>query len=105
MSEKARKLRKNFTDAENALWQELRGRRFSDVKFRRQHPIGKYIADFACVERHLVIEVDGGQHAENSADLRRTARLNEKGWAVMRFWNDEVLLNRDGVLLRIREML
>ena len=101
--ENARHLRKNLTDAEQHLWRALRLRQILGVKFRRQHLIGPYIADFVCIERKLIIEVDGGQHAEQIAeDKARTAWLAAQGYRVMRFWNNEVLQNMDGVLEVIR---
>jgi very-short-patch-repair endonuclease len=103
---RARKLRKNLTDVENKLWSRLRGRQLSGVKFRRQHPIGPFIVDLCCVERGLVVELDGGQHAErNTADERRTRLVERFGYRVLRFWDNEVLSNLDGVLERINEVL
>ncbi|WP_040577243.1 DUF559 domain-containing protein [Methylopila sp. M107] len=103
--ETARRLRQNATDAERALWRLLRDRRLEGVEFRRQVPIGPYVADFACASARLVIELDGGQHAESQADARRDEALRRLGWRVARFWNDEALRNREGVLLRIAEDL
>jgi len=98
-NERARYLRKNMTDAERVLWMHLRDRRLDEYKFRRQHPIGHYIVDFVCLIEKLIIEVDGGQHAiESDGDERRTNYLNEKGYRVIRFWNNEVLLETDAVL-------
>jgi very-short-patch-repair endonuclease len=95
----AREMRRNFTDAENELWKHLRNRRTDGEKFRRQQPIGKYIADFICLERKLVVEVDGGQHGENVAyDSERTAWLESQGYRVLGFWNNEVLENVEIVL-------
>jgi very-short-patch-repair endonuclease len=103
---RARKLRKNLTDVENKLWSRLRGRQLSGVKFRRQYPIGPFIVDFCCVERRLVVELDGGQRAErNTADERRTRLVERFGYRVLRFWDNEVLSNFDGVLERINEVL
>ena len=103
---RARKLRENQTDVENKLWSELRGRQLSGVKFRRQHPIGPFIVDFCCVERGLVVELDGGQHVDRSAaDERRTRVLKRLGYRVLRFWDNEVLSNLDGVLERVSEVL
>ena len=102
MKAKARNLRKTQTDAEARLWQRLRNRRLANCKFRRQHPIGPYIADFVCIERRLVIEVDGGQHAaQEKKDNARTAYLESKGFRVVRFWNHDVLTEMDAVLERI----
>ena len=92
-----RQLRRTASVAENRLWYVLRNRGLGGWKFVRQLPIGPYIADFACREAALVIEVDGGQHAENGADEKRTEFLNAEGYSVLRFWNNDVLNNRDTV--------
>jgi very-short-patch-repair endonuclease len=100
----ARELRTHATDAEALLWRHLRARQLADLKFRRQHPLGGYVLDFACLEARLVVEVDGGQHAESSAaarDARRTQLIAAQGLRVLRFWNHEVLSNIDGVLQAI----
>jgi len=97
----ARELRQNQTDAEQLLWGLLRDRRFADKKFRRQHPVGRYILDFYCHELKLAIELDGGQHNEDAArqyDDERTRFLNEQGIRVIRFWNNQVLQETDSVL-------
>jgi len=118
----ARELRQRQTDAERALWTRLRSKQLEGVKFRRQQPLGPYIVDFASFEKRLIIEVDGGQHNDPSpcplpqgereqgegrvrGDEERTRWLNGKGYRVLRFWNNEVLLNMEGVLERIREAL
>ena len=80
------------------MWSAVRHRRLSRYRFRRQHPIGPYIVDFACTEHALVIEVDGGQHVDNSADECRTAWLQSHGWKLLRFWNNDVLTNTNGVI-------
>ena len=98
VSERARDLRRHQTDAEKLLWRLLRNRRLADHKFRRQHPIAQFIADFACVELHLVVEADGGQHAESAYDQWRTARLEAEGWRVVRFWNNDVLRHTGTVI-------
>ena len=98
-------LRTNMTDAERRLWAALRGRRLRGFKFRRQHRLGPFIADFVCVEHRLVIEADGGQHAESTGDARRTAWLEARGWRVLRFWNNDVLGNIDGVLMEMQSAL
>ena len=94
---RARELRITMTDAERRLWSALRGRRLRGFKFRRQHRLGPFIADFVCVEHRLVIEADGGQHAERAVDARRTAWLEARGWRVLRFWNNDILANSEGV--------
>jgi len=94
---RARALRRDMTDAERRLWAALRHRRLRALKFRRQHPIGRFILDFACVEHRLVVEADGGQHADSESDARRTAWLESRGWRVLRFWNNDILSNPEGV--------
>ena len=93
----ARKMRKEPTDAERLLWRRLRGRALGRLHFRRQTPIGPYIADFCCKSPRIVIELDGGQHAD-AADAFRDAWLAERDYKVLRFWNNEVLSNIEGVL-------
>jgi primosomal protein N' (replication factor Y) len=102
---KARSLRQSMTDAERRLWSALRDRRLDGHKFKRQHPIGPFIADFACVELKIIIEADGGQHAGNTRDEPRTRWLEGRGWRVLRFWNNEILANTNGVLETIAEAL
>ena len=100
----ARDLRKKSTDAERLLWRHLRARQLEGVKFRRQQPLGDYIVDFVCLERRIVIEVDGGQHmSAREKDSERDKWLVEQGFRVLRFWNNEVFKNTDGVLEKIRE--
>jgi very-short-patch-repair endonuclease len=94
---KARQLRQLSTDAERRMWSALRDRRLWRYKFRRQYPIGSYIVDFACTRYKLVIEIDGGQHVNSSADAQRTLWLERQGWKVIRFWNNDVLANTNGV--------
>lgn len=94
----ARRLRKNSTQAERALWQQLRAARLNGHKFRRQQPIGRYLVDFVCFEARLIVEVDGGQHADQQPyDEKRTAWLKAERFRVLRFWNTEVLGNLEGV--------
>ena len=100
-----RKLRGQLTDAERKLWYALRDRRLGGFKFVRQEAIGPYIADFVCRDKNLVIEVDGGQHAENPRDLVRDSYLSNEGYRVLRFWNNDVLSNREDVLLMILDAL
>jgi very-short-patch-repair endonuclease len=100
--DRARRLRSNPTNAELRLWQNIRKKQLSGYRFRRQVPLGPYVADFVCIERSLVVEVDGGQHSWREAqDLRRTAWLEAHGWRVVRFWNNEVMENLIGVLERL----
>jgi very-short-patch-repair endonuclease len=100
----ARRLRRDMTEAERKLWEEVRDRRMLGWKFRRQDEIKPYFVDFICIEAKLVIEVDGGQH-NPEVDAARTAFLESKGLRVIRFWNNEVLENLDGVLVKIAESL
>ena len=102
----ARALRREHTDAEGLLWSRLRDKQIDGHKFRRQQPIGPYIADFACMTEKLLIELDGGGHAEQKAkDRRREEYLRRSGYRVLRFWNTEVFENLSGVLERVREVL
>ena len=101
----ARALRKHQTDAENLLWRHLRAQARQARKFRRQHPLGPYIVDFICMSGQLIVELDGGQHFENADDRRRDAWLTAQGFRVLRFWNNEVLCNVDGVLWSIEAAL
>ncbi len=98
----ARVLRQRSTDAERIMWRLLRDRQLDGVKFRRQVPIGPFIADFASIEQQLVIELDGGQHAESLSDAKRDDFLAARGWRVVRFWNMDILKNREGVLESIQ---
>jgi very-short-patch-repair endonuclease len=98
-------LRTTSTDAEKRLWSRLRNRQLGGVKFVRQFPIGPYFADFTCREAMLIVELDGGQHAESAHDVRRTAYLDAQGYRVQRFWNNDVLKNTDGVLAAIAAAL
>jgi very-short-patch-repair endonuclease len=95
---RARAMRGAPTDSELRLWRLLRDRRLSGFKFRRQVPVGHYIVDFLCVGAKLIVEADGSQHAESSRDKARDAYLESQRWKVLRFWNNEVLQNREGVL-------
>jgi very-short-patch-repair endonuclease len=93
----ARQLRQDMTDAERAIWFAVRDRRLDGFKFRRQVTVGPFIVDFACVDAMLIVEIDGGQHNE-TVDAARTAKLLAMGYRVLRFWNNDVLSNQDGVL-------
>jgi very-short-patch-repair endonuclease len=94
----ARKLRSSQTEVENRLWRLLRAKRFEGVKFKRQVPVGPFVADFAAIAHKLIIELDGSQHAESASDVRRDAYLQREGWRVLRFWNSDLTENRQGVL-------
>lgn len=90
-------MRRESTEAEGRLWQELRGRRLDKIKFRRQVPVGRFVADFVCAEARLIIEIDGSQHADSPHDQKRDAELKARGFRVLRFWNDDVLKDLDAV--------
>jgi very-short-patch-repair endonuclease len=99
----AKRLRKNSTKAEALLWSRLRARQIQGIKFRRQQPVESYIVDFVCFEKRIVIELDGGQHAINKEkDNKRDRFLTENGFKVLRFWDNEVFDNLEGVLEVIR---
>jgi crossover junction endodeoxyribonuclease RuvC len=101
----ARALRIDQTDVETRLWARLRNRQLDGHKFRRQEPILGYVADFVCREKALIIELDGGQHAEAKRDAIRDRMLQQAGFRVLRFWNNELIENLDGVLSHIRTAL
>ncbi|GAB4061231.1 endonuclease domain-containing protein [Uliginosibacterium sediminicola] len=102
MRDKARELRSTETEAENRLWYYLRAGRFMGLKFKRQEPIGHYIADFLCPEHKLIVELDGSQHLnEVNYDAQRSFWLNQQGFTVLRFWNDDVFLRTQQVLEQI----
>lgn len=106
--QRARELRVNSTDAEKRLWHHLRNRQLAGYKFKRQFPVDPYILDFACEVEKLAVELDGGQHNEaphQVYDLRRTAALEVLGWRILRFWNNEVMENTEGVLVVIHQAL
>ncbi len=99
LQQNAKMLRANMTDAERILWQQLRAKRFAGFKFKRQEPLGRYIVDFVCYEAKLIVELDGGQHQDLTAqDAVRDDWLESQGFSVLRFWNNEFLTNQDGVL-------
>ena len=107
MIERARDLRADATIFERRIWQHIRNKKLG-VRFRRQHPVAGYILDFACEERKLGIELDGSQHNEargTAYDAKRTAALEKSGWRILRFWNNEVMDNLEGVYLAIEEAL
>ena len=99
MNERSRELRQKQTDAEAHLWRHLRARQLGGHKFRRQHRFGHFIVDFVCIERGVIVEVDGGQHEEQREyDRRRSAELEAMGMIVLRYWNDDVLVRTKDVL-------
>ena len=105
-SQFAKTLRKNQTEAEKKLWFYLRDRRFLGLKFRRQHIVDPYIADFCCIDMRLIIELDGSQHFLNDKqDNKRTQYLNQKGYRVLRFWDHDVLKDENAVLNAIKNYL
>ena len=104
-NENARTLRKTMTDAERALWRFLRQKQIEGKRFRRQAPTDPYIVDFVCLEARLIIEVDGGQHAVSKTDEVRDRYLRARGFRILRFWNNDVLGNREGALETISEAL
>ncbi|WP_183462819.1 endonuclease domain-containing protein [Microbulbifer rhizosphaerae] len=100
---RARSLRSNATDAEQKLWYHLRAHRFMGLKFKRQKPIGRYIVDFVCLQPKLIIELDGGQHMnQEKYDQHRDSWLQEQGFTVLRFWNNQILSETSAVLDTIR---
>ena len=102
----ARRLRRQMTDAESLLWRHLRHRRLNGWKFKRQVPIDRYVVDFCCADARVIIEVDGGQHADQiDHDAKRTDVLSAMGYLVVRFWNNDVLTNINGVLETIMTTL
>ena len=103
-----RNLRKNSTPQEIILWSRLKNKNFKNLKFRRQYNIGKYIVDFVCLERKLIIELDGWQHKEENQeryDQKRTEYLERQGFKVIRFWNNEINNNLTGIFLKIEEFI
>ena len=104
ISPHARTLRRNQIDVEQRFWLEVRNRRLGGYKFRRQATIGPFIVDFLCAGRMLIVELDGGQH-EETKDAARTKYLEGLGYTVMRFWNNDVLTNMEGVLVEVLDYL
>ena len=105
LRDRARHMRANPTKAESRLWRMLRDRRLPSLKFRRQHVIAPYIVDFACLERAIVIEADGGQHADSRSDVGRDRYLKRRGLTVLRFWNNEIMSNPAGIFDAIEAAL
>ena len=104
--DRARALRQNMTDAERSIWQSLRSLQINGHRFRRQVPFGPYIADFVCHDPRLVIEIDGGQHHRLSpTEAKRTRFMEDQGYRILRFWNNEVLSNLEGVCAMIARAL
>jgi very-short-patch-repair endonuclease len=104
LTQLARRLRRNSSDAEQLIWSNLRNRNLQNLKFRRQQPLGNFIVDFVCFEKRVVVELDGSQHAGSKKDLLRDRWFNRQDFRVLRFWNNEVFENLDGVLERILEV-
>jgi len=104
-TEFARQLRADSTDAERLFWSRVRRYRLLGYKFKRQQPIGKYIVDFACFDKKMVVELDGGQHADDPNDRVRDDWLRSEGFQVIRFWNSDVLVNIDGVMETVLKRL
>ena len=104
MTRRVRRLRFDVTDAERNLWQGLRYKQLG-ARFRRQYPTPPYVVDFACVEARLIVEADGSQHGLPGADVVRDSKLSQAGWRVLRFWDNDILQNRTGVLQMIAEAL
>ena len=103
---RARELRRNATDAEVRLWRAISARKIAGVRFNRQVPIGPFICDFVCRGRRLIVEVDGGQHAEDAVgEESRTRYLQFEGYRIIRFWNNEILENLEGVVTEIGRVL
>jgi very-short-patch-repair endonuclease len=98
-------MRSNPTEAEHRLWQLLRAKRLAGYKFKRQLPIDQYIVDFACIQKRLIVEADGGQHSESEYDADRDAHLRSQGFTVLRFWNNDIFKNEEGVLTSILNAL
>ena len=102
LQDRAKRLRGNLTEAEKHLWFQLRRRQLDGYRFRRQVPLGPYVADFACLEEKLIVELDGGQHAlEAERDAKRDQWFADRGYRVLRFWNNDVLSNTEAVLAEI----
>jgi len=99
----ARALRREMTEAETLLWYHLRRRQLAGLRFRRQHPIGVYIVDFVCLEKRVIVELDGSQHLDSPTDAEREAWLRSQGFHVLRFWNDDVVRGTEDVLAAILE--
>ena len=97
MSEFAKRLRTNATEAERVVWTMLRAGRLNGLKFKRQMQLGPYIVDFVCFDERLIVEVDGSQHAESEKDAQRDAYFAAAGYRTLRFWNNEAMNNRDGL--------
>lgn len=102
---RAKQLRRDMTPQEHMLWNRLRGRQLANFKFRKQQPIGPYIADFVCHENKLIVEADGSQHIDSGHDVARDQWLNEQGYSILRFWNNDINENLEGVLMAILDVL
>jgi very-short-patch-repair endonuclease len=105
---RCKELRNNSTPQEIIVWSRLRAKRFHNLKFKRQYPLGRYIIDFICLDKKLIIEIDGSQHKEENQDIydkERARYLESLGFRIIRFWNNEVNTNIDGVFLKIEEFI
>ena len=105
LRERAKSMRSTQTPAEHRLWQILRGKRLAGFKFKRQLPIDQYIVDFVCLRQRLILEADGGQHSANRRDRSRDSYLEAQGFRILRFWNDDIFNNEEGVLTSILDAL
>jgi very-short-patch-repair endonuclease len=101
----ARRLRREATEAERRLWAVLRDKRLAGYRFRRQHPVGGFIVDFACTRHRLVVEANGSQHTDAASDASRTAFLQKQGWRVLRLWNNDILSRTEAVIETILQAL
>jgi adenine-specific DNA-methyltransferase len=108
ITERCKNLRKNSTPQERIFWSRVRAKRFTGLKFKRQYPLGKYIVDFICLGKKLIIELDGSQHKEENQeryDKKRTEFLEKLGFKILRFWNNEINDNLEGVFIKIENLL
>ena len=105
LTQRAKELRVNLTEAEKKVWNHLRSKQLEGLKFRRQQLIGKYIVYFVCFEKKIIVEIDGGQHADSDIDVARDNWFQSQGFQVLRFWNNHVFENLNGVIEKIRQIL
>ncbi len=105
LRQRSRDLRRDQTDVERILWRYLKARQVNGWRFRRQHPVPPYVADFACVEAKLIVEADGGQHVDSAHDAMRDQRLKDAGWRILRFWNVDILHHMPDIIATIADEL